>query len=116
MFVPRPVACSGVRPQAAATTQAEEVVLAMPISPGRKQRHPSATHFSVSSMPVSMARIASSRVIAGPFAQFFVPKAIFRWIRPGIHSVSAAMPRSATSRSEPEKFDSAFAVVPREIR
>lgn len=37
MFVPRPVACSGVRSQSVAAMQALAVVLAMPISPGRKQ-------------------------------------------------------------------------------
>ena len=77
---------------------------------------PSDAHFSASSIPVSTARTASSRVMAGPFAKFFVPKAIFLWINPGIHVVSDAMPRSTTSSSEPEKFDSAFAVEPREIR
>ena len=116
ILVPRPVASSGARPQNVAATQAEEVVLAIPISPGKKQQKPSAAADAASSIPVSTALIACSRVIAGPTAQFFVPKAIFRDSSPGRWSVGAAIPRSATTSSEPAKFESALATAPREMR
>ena len=73
ILVPLPVACLGVRLQRQATIAALDVVLAMPISPGKKQRYPCLAYSFTSSIPVSMARIACSRVIAGPLAQFCVP-------------------------------------------
>ena len=116
ILVPRPVAASGDRSQNTAATQAEEVVLAMPISPGKKQRTPFFTPAAASSMPISMASTAWRRLMAGPLAQFLVPKAIFFGKRPGRCAVGAAMPKSATMSSDPAKLDRALATAPREIR
>ena len=51
------------------------VVLPMPISPVANIEAPSPTASSTSSMPISMAWRASSRVIAGPWAMLAVPHA-----------------------------------------
>ena len=45
---------------------AEAVVLAMPMSPVRRQRFPATSRSRATSMPTSTADTASSRVIAGP--------------------------------------------------
>ena len=68
--------------------QADEVVLEIPISPIEKTLYPFLTFSSAISMPISMERIACSRVIAGPSAMFFVPQAILRSKSPGTPVIS----------------------------
>ena len=72
----------------------------IPISPMVNTRYPSLAFSSAISMPVSMERIASRRVMAGPWAIFFVPQAIFRSRRFGTPLMSALIPMSTTTMSE----------------
>ena len=72
----------------------------IPISPMVKALYPSFAFSSAISMPVSMERMASSRVMAGPSAIFFVPQAIFLSKRFGTPLMSALMPISTTTMSE----------------
>ena len=101
MFAPRPVTSSGVSPKSAATIAALEVVLEMPISPGRMQRSLRSAHSLASAMPVSIAEIACVRVMAAPFVIFAVPCAMLRWRSPGMSTLSVFTPRSATIRRAP---------------
>ena len=72
----------------------------IPISPMVKTLYPSFAFSSAISIPVSMERMASALVMAGPSAIFFVPKAIFLSRRSGTPLISALMPISTTTMSE----------------
>ena len=92
MPVPRPVTSAAGWPVSAAMTAEAAVVLPMPISPVAMMSRPFASSSSTSSMPISMARTASSRVIAGPCAMLAVPMRTFFWRTPcggaevGVHA------------------------------
>ena len=82
MPVPRPVTRAAGWPVSAAMTAEAAVVLPMPTSPVAMMSRPFASSSSTSAMPISMARTASSRVIAGPWAMLAVPMRIFVWRTP----------------------------------
>ena len=67
---PRPVTCSTGASSSTDSTAAEVVVLPMPISPTPRAL---ASVRMASPMPVRMARVACSRVMAGSFAMLRVP-------------------------------------------
>ena len=77
------------------------VVLPMPTSPVAMMSRPFASSSSTSSMPISTARTASSRVIAGPCAMLAVPMRIFFWRTPSAALRSAFTPTSVTMTRAP---------------
>ena len=88
-------------PEKAAMMADDGVVLPIPISPVPRSATPSDFASRASVMPASRAATASSRVMAGPLARFFVPRAIFRSIRPGTAPKSKSTPISTTRTSAP---------------
>ena len=76
-------------------------MLPMPTSPVAMMSRPFSSSSSTSSMPISMARTASSRVIAGPWAMLAVPMRIFFWRMPWAALRSAFTPTSVTMTRAP---------------
>ena len=96
--VPLPVTSSG-RPFVITEVMAlEGVVLPIPMSPVPTMSMPEANSSSNTSIPASIARIASFLVIAGPRAMFFVPKATFLFFTP---FTAEATPISTTTTLAP---------------
>src|SRR6266851_384007 len=101
MPVPRPVTSSGSAPVNTATSAADAVVLAMPMSPVSRQRLPAATRSRAISMPTSTALAASSRLMAGPVVMSAVPARTLRDSSPGPGGRSVATPTSTTQTPAP---------------
>ena len=101
MPVPRPVTSSGSVPVMTDTMAEDGVVFPMPMSPVPMISRPS-WYFSTSSMPARIACSASSRVMAGPTAMFFVPWATFLISRPSAGSKSWSTPTSTTMTRAPQ--------------
>ena len=101
MPVPRPVTVAGDSPVRAAMTAEAAVVLPMPTSPVAMMSRPFSSSASTTSMPISMARTACSRVIAGPCAMLAVPMRTFWWRTPSAALRSAFTPTSVTTTRAP---------------
>ena len=79
------------------------VVLPMPTSPVAMMSRPFSSSSSTRRMPLSIARTASSRVIAGPCAMLAVPMRILSWrmsaaLRSALTPTSVTMTRAPTCR------------------
>ena len=98
--VPRPVTRAAGSPLSTEMTAEAAVVLPMPTSPVQMMSRPLASSSSTSRMPLSMARTASSRVIAGPCAMLAVPMRTLSW-RMSAALRSAFTPRSVTMTRAP---------------
>ncbi len=73
----------------------------MPISPVAMMSRPFASSSSTSSIPISIERTASSRVIAGPCAMLAVPMRTFFRRTPSAALRSALTPTSVTATRAP---------------
>ena len=114
--VPRPVTCSAGAPVIAAVIALAAVVLPMPISPVARRSAPASIASCASRAPVSIARIACSRVIAGPAAMFAVPGPIGHSTRSGARSRGVATPKSATTTRAPACRASTFTAAPPRVK
>ena len=100
MPVPRPVTRAAASPLRTLITADAAVVLPMPTSPVQMMSRPFSSSSSTRRMPLSMARTASSRVMAGPCAMLAVPMRILSW-RMSASLRSALTPRSVTMTRAP---------------
>ena len=71
--VPRPVTAATSAPVIAAVMAADGVVLPMPMSPPAMRFAPASACSLAALMPISRQRMASSRLMAGPWAMFPAP-------------------------------------------
>ena len=88
------------------------VVLPMPISPVASRSAPASIASSANPAPVSIARIACSRLIAGPPAMFAVPGPIGHATRAGERPSGPATPKSATTTRAPAWRARTFTAAP----
>ncbi|MBA7712130.1 hypothetical protein ES703_121100 [subsurface metagenome] len=95
--VPLPVILATRSPVMTAHMAALGVVLPIPMSPTPTMSSPLATSSFITSMPASIARSASSRLIAAPLAILPVPEAIFLETSKGWGSRFADIPMSTTT-------------------